>query len=205
MRLTTDKRCVVIGLLLAIAVVPVHAQTRNDAGTAELERKLVALDANPDYANAAAYERLQARHAVDALASARQSQYEAAYYVADRRVQIAATAADTAAMQQQIRELDRERTELLLEASRLDAAAARAEAVRLRIEAQIRLEEAERLRSQSQSDADAMADVETALKDVAGAQAARLKAAKAREAELARQEAELLRGKPANPAKPKKK
>lgn len=205
MRLTIDMRCLAIGVLLAAAVLPAHAQKRTDAGSAELERKLVALDANPDYANAAAYERLQARNAVDALDSARQSQYEAAYYVADRRVQIAAAAADTAAMQQRIRELDRERSELLLEASRRDAATARAEAVRLRIEAQVRLEEAERLRLQSQSDADAMADVETALKDVAGAQTARLKAAKAREAELARQEAELLRGKPSSTPKPKKK
>ena len=204
MSLTPHLRCVVIGLALASAMTPVHAQKRTDAAASELESKLVALEANPDYANAAAYERLQARHAVDALGSARQSQYEAAYYVADRRVQIAVAAADTAAMQQRIRDLDRERSELLLEASRRDAATARAEAERLRIEAQVRAEEAERLRMQSQSDADAMADVETALKDVAGAQAARLKAAKAREAELARQEAELLRGAPSKPPKGKK-
>lgn len=204
MRLSPNLRCLVIGLLLATAVAPAHAQKRTDAGAADLESKLVALESNPDFANAAAYERLQARHAVDALASARQSQYEAAYYVADRRVQIAVAAADTAAMQQRIRDLDRERSELLLEASRRDAATARAEAERLRIEAQVRAEEAERLRLQSQSNADTMADVETALKDVAGAQAARLKAAKAREAELARQEAELRRGAPAKPAKGKK-
>lgn len=204
MSIFVDVRCAAISLVLVAAIAPAHAQ-KQDAGAAELERQLVALEANPDYANAAAYERLQARHAVDALASARQSQFEAAYYVADRRVKIAVAAANTAAMQQQIRDLDRERSELLLEASRRDAATARAEAERLRIEAQIRAEEAERLRSQSQSDADAMADVESALKDVAGAQAARLKAAKAREAELARQEAELMRGKPPAPAKPKKK
>lgn len=193
MGISIDLRCVAAGLLLAAAITPAHAQKR-DAGAAELDRKLVTLEANPEYANAAAYERLQARHAVDALSSSRQSQYEAAYYVADRRVRIAEVAAETAAMQQQIRDLDRERGELLLEASRQDAAAARAEAERLRIQAQIRAEEAERLRLQTESDADAMADVETALKGVAGAQAARLKAAKAREAELARQEAELLRG-----------
>ncbi len=199
-----NLRCLLIGLVLATVMAPAHAQKRPDAAAAELESKLVALEANPDYINAAAYERLQARHAVDTLTNVRQSQYEGAYYVADRRVQIAVAAADTAAMQQRIRDLDRERSELLLEASRRDAATARAEAERLRIEAQVRAEEAERLRMQSQSDADAMADVETALKDVAGAQTARLKAAKAREAELARQEAELLRGAPAKPAKGKK-
>lgn len=203
MRIPVDIPCLAIGLLLAVVVSPTHAQGRTDAGVEALGRKLVALDANPEYANAASFERLQARNAVDALARARQSQYEAAYYVADRRVQIAEVAAETAAMQQQIRELDRERTELLLEASRRDAAAARAEAERLRIQAQVRAEEAERLRMQTQSDADAMADVETALKDVAGAQAARLKAARAREAELARQEAELMGGK--SDGKPKKK
>lgn len=200
MSISIDKRYVAIGLLLAVAMSPAYAQ-KGDAGAEELGRKLAALEANPDYADTASYERLQARHAVDALSSTRQSQYEAAYYVADRRVKIAEAAAQTVAMQEEVRSLDRERSALLLKASRRDAATARAEAERLRTQAQVRAEESARLRQQSQSDADAMADVETALKDVAGAQSARLKAARAREAELARQEAELMRGEAEKPRK----
>ncbi len=188
---------------------PAHAQAQSrqsaEAGAAQLGQQLIALDANPDYANAAAYERLQARQAIDALASARSSQVEGAYYVAQRRVQIAEVAARTALMQQQTQQLDRERGELLVEASRRDAAQARAEAERLRVEAQIQAEETARLRQQGESDAEAMADVETALKGVAVAQTAKLKAAKAREAELARQEAALQGKKPAKTANNKKK
>jgi hypothetical protein len=206
-----------VGLCSAIlasvlaAAVPLQAQAQPqsrrsaNADVAQLTQQLIALDANPDYANAAAYERLQARQAIDALAGARSNQVEGAYYVAQRRVQIAEVAARTALMRQQTQQLDRERSELLVEASRRDAARARAEAERLRVEAQIQAEETARLRQQSESDAEAMADVETALKGVAGAQAAKLKAARAREAELARQEAELLGKKPAKADKPKKK
>jgi hypothetical protein len=207
--------CVVILASMLAAAVPLQAQAQaqaqpqsrrsTDTDVAQLTQQLIALDANPDYASVAAYERLQARQAIDALAGARSSQVEGAYYVAQRRVQIAEVAARTAMMRQQTQQLDRERSELLVEASRRDAAQARAEAERLRVEAQIQAEETARLRQQSESDAEAMADVETALKGVAGAQAAKLKAAKAREAELARQEAELLGKKPAKADKSKKK
>lgn len=203
--------CAAILASVLAAAVPLQAQAQSqsrrsaDADVAQLTRQLIALDANPDYANAAAYERLQARQAIDALAGARSNQVEGAYYVAQRRVQIAEVAARTALMRQQTQQLDRERSELLVEASRRDAARARAEAERLRVEAQIQAEETARLRQQSESDAEAMADVETALKGVAGAQAAKLKAARAREAELARQEAELLGKKPAKADKAKKK
>jgi hypothetical protein len=203
--------CSAILASVLAAAIPLQAQAQSqgrrsvDADVAQLTQQLVALDANPDYANAAAYERLQARQAIDVLAGARSSQVEGAYYVAQRRVQIAEVAARTALMRQQTQQLDRERSELLVEASRRDAARARAEAERLRVEAQIQAEEAARLRQQSESDAEAMADVETALKGVAGAQAAKLKAARAREAELARQEAELLGKKPAKADKSKKK
>ncbi|MGV8940672.1 MAG: hypothetical protein ACOH1P_03925 [Lysobacter sp.] len=200
---------VVLAAVFAVVSIPAHAQSKSrqsaDAGVAQLSQQLIALDANPDYANAAAYERLQARQAIDALASARSSQVEGAFYVAQRRVQIAEVAARTALMRQQTQQLDRERSELLVEASRRDAAQARAEAERLRVEAQIQAEEAARLRQQGESNAEAMADVETALKGVAGAQAAKLRAAKAREAELARQEAELLGKKPAKTDQSKKK
>ncbi|MGY0797580.1 hypothetical protein ACW7G0_00720 [Lysobacter sp. A286] len=189
MKLQTSVLITALALAAGLAIAPVHAQ---DTEVAQLSQQLASLDADPDTASLAAYERLQARQAIETLANARSSQADGARYVAQRRVRIAEVAARTAAMEQQIRQLDRERSELLVEASRRDAAQARAEAERLRVMTQIQAEEAARLRQQTVSDADAMADVESALKDVAGAQAARLKAARAREAELARQEAELM-------------
>jgi outer membrane protein OmpA-like peptidoglycan-associated protein len=174
---------------------PALAQDRVDA-VAQLNQRLVAVEASAQYTGLAAYERLQARQAIDALANAPSREREAARYVAERRVEAAEIVARTQAMQRDVERLDRERGELMLEASRQDAARARAEAERLRMEAQMQAEEAARLRAQSEADAMARQDVETALEGVAGAQEAKLNAARARELQLARQEAELMtRGK----------
>ena len=178
-------------LALAVAV-PAHAQDR-DAALATLRADLVQLESDAELGSLAAYERLQARHAIDAAAQARSSNLEGARYVAERRVQIAQVAARTEALQREADRLDRERSELIVEASRRDAAAARAEAERLRIQAQIQAEEAARLRAQTMTDAETMADVERALEGVADAQAAKLREARRREAELKRLEEELLR------------
>lgn len=181
----------VLAALLACGMTTAHAQ---DADVARLSQQLVALDADAELGSLAAYERLQARQALDALAQARSSNRYGALYVAERRVRIAEVAARTQAMQRELDRLDRERSELLVEASRRDAARARAEAERLRIQAQIQAEEAARLREQAAADASAMQDVEAALQGVAGAQTAKLEAAREREAALARQEAELVAG-----------
>lgn len=159
-----------------------------------LSQQLIALDADPELGSLAPYERLQARQAVEALDQARGANRSAALYAAERRVKIAQVAARTQAMQRELDRLDRERSELLVEASRRDAARARAEAERLRVQAQIQAEETARLREQAAADAVAMEDVEAALGNVAGAQTARLEAAREREAALARQEAELMAG-----------
>ncbi len=178
-------------LALAIAA-PAQAEDREDA-LAGLRAELVQLDADTELGSLAAYERLQARHAIDAAAQARSSNFEGARYVAERRVQIAQVAARTEALQRESDRLDRERSELIVEASRRDAAAARAEAERLRIQAQIQAEEAARLRARTMTDAEMMADVEKALEGVADAQAAKLREARQREAELKRLEEELMR------------
>lgn len=181
-----------LALVAALAAGPALAADNPDA--ARLSQRLTALDADSQLNPFAAYERLQARQAVDTLANASGRQRPDALYVAQRRVEIAETTARTQAMQREIDRLDRERSELLVEASRQDAARARAENERLRLQAQMQAEEAERLRVQSEADAVAMQDVETALKGVAGAQTARLNAAREREAKLAREEAELVTG-----------
>lgn len=179
-----------LAVLLALSL-GVQAQ---EADVAALSQRLSALEADPQASSLAAYERLQARQAVAALEQARSRDRDTARYVAERRVQIAEIAARTALMQRTIDRLDRERAELLVEASRQDAARARAEAERLRIEAQIRAEEAERLRQQAAADALARQEVTAVLEGATDAQAAKLNAARDRQMKLAREEAELVAG-----------
>lgn len=182
------------GAFLAMLLLCSGSVAAQEPEVSRLSQQLIALDADPALGSLAPYERLQARQAVDALSQARGANRSAALYAAERRVKIAQVAARTQAMQRELDRLDRERSELLVEASRRDAARARAEAEHLRVQAQIQAEEAARLREQAAADATAMQDVEAALGNVAGAQTARLEAAREREAALARQEAELMAG-----------
>lgn len=154
--------------------------------------RLQALDADPQLAGLAAYQRLQARQAVEALATVRSSQRANATVLAARRVSVAELAARNELMQREIDRLDRTRSELLVEASRREAERARQEAERLRVQAQIQAEEAQRLRAEAEAAALARQQAEEVIIDVGGEQAAKLKAARKREAELARQEAELM-------------
>lgn len=165
-----------------------------DDGSAALQSRLRTLAADPESASLAAYERLRAQQAIDALVAVRGEQAKAdARQIAGWRVDIVEEVAATGLARREIDRLDRERSELLVEASRQDAARARAEAERLRIQARIQAEEAERLRLEAEIETGARERAEGVLDDVASTQAARLRAAREREAELKRQEAELLR------------
>jgi len=199
-------------LLLALAMsgwllVAAVAHAADDANTARLSQRLQQIDDDLSLAGMASYERLQARQAVERLAAARSRDRENALYVAERRVEIAEIAARTELGRREIERLDRERSDLLVEASRRDAEQARQESERLRVEAQIQAEEGERLRMAAEQEAAARQQAEGVLDDVAGNQAAKLRAARQRQAELARREAELMSGgdKPADKAKPKSK
>ena len=184
----------VVALVLACAPAAAQSGPAADDPGAALESRLRALDADPDRGTLAAYERLRARQAIDALVAARGAQARAdARQVAEWRVETAEIAAGTEAAKREIDRLDRERSELLVEASRQDAARARAEAERLRVQAQIQAEEAERLRLEAEMASGERDRAEGVLDDVASAQARRLRAAREREAELKRQEAELLK------------
>ena len=184
-----------IGLAALLLAAPLaHAADNPDA--LRLSQRLQALDADPGTTGVAAYERLQARQAVQVLGEVNKARRPVALKVAQARVETAEVAAQTAVVQREIDRLDRERSELLVEASRRDAARARQEAERLRIQAQIQAEEAARMRMAAEEEASARLQAEGVLDDVAGAQAAKLRAAREREAELARREAELLRDLP---------
>jgi len=150
-------------------------------------QRLQQLDADPRLNPFAQYERLQARQAVAAVATASRREQPAALQLADRRVGIAEQAARIEASRRGLDAMDRERSELLVEASRRDAERARAEAERLRLEAQVQAEEAARLRAQAEQ-AEAVIDGARIDRE---AQAA---AAREKEIALARQEAELVAG-----------
>ena len=180
--------------LLGLALATQTAVAAENPVVVQLNQRLAALQADPDLAELAAYEKLQAQHAVAAFSKARRSQRETAQYVAERRVQIAEIAARAEAARREADRLDRTRSELLVEASRREAERARREAERLRVQAQIQAEEAERLRLAAEAEALARQEAETTLDTVAGQQANRLSAARQRELKLAREEAELVSG-----------
>ena len=180
--------------LLGLALATQTAVAAENPVVVQLNQRLAALQADPDLADLAAYEKLQAQHAVTAFSKARRSQRETAQYVAERRVQIAEIAARAQAARREADRLDRTRSELLVEASQREAERARREAERLRVQAQIQAEEADRLRLAAEAEALARQEAETTLDTVAGQQANRLSAARQRELKLAREEAELVSG-----------
>ena len=184
----------IVAGLLGLALATQTALAAENPVVVQLNQRLAALQADPDLADLAAYEKLQAQHAVTAFSKARRSQRETAQYVAERRVQIAEIAARAQAARREADRLDRTRSELLVEASRREAERARREAERLRVQAQIQAEEAERLRLAAEAEALARQEAETTLDTVAGQQANRLSAARQRELKLAREEAELVSG-----------
>lgn len=179
-----------MALLLPLAAA---AQPMPEGDAQILQQRLQAIDSNPDTAGTAAYERLQARQSLASLANARSSQRAAALQIAQWRVETAELAARTEASRRELTQLERERSALIVEASRQDAVRARQEAERLRIQAQIQAEEAARLRLAAEEETTARQQAETVLQGVASGEAAKLRAARQREAELRRREAELLK------------
>lgn len=183
-----------MALGLALALTASAAMAADNPVVVQLNQRLGALQADPALAEVAAYEKLQAQHAIAAFDKARRSQRDTAQYIAERRVEIAEIAARTQAARRDADRLDRTRSELLVEASRREAERARREAERLRVQAQIQAEETDRLRMAAEAEALARQEAEITLDTVAGQQANRLSAARQRELKLAREEAELVSG-----------
>ena len=173
------------------------------AEAAAVAGRLQALEADPRLNAFAAYERLRAHQAVDAIPAAGKRDRDNAARIAERRVSIAELAARTEATRRDIDRLERERSELLVEASRQDAERARQEAEQLRVQAQVQAEETQRLRAQADAAAAAQQQAENVIVDVTSDQTAKLAAAREKEAALARQEADLLAGKSPAAAKAK--
>jgi outer membrane protein OmpA-like peptidoglycan-associated protein len=173
-----------LALVLMLAVAPAAAApSEHEAAVARLHADLRLLDADPSLADLAGLERLKARQAVAAAEDAKRKEREHRVTLAERWIAAARAAAEAELLETQSAQLDRERDQIMVEASRLEAEQARRETERLRLQSLAREEAAER-----------EALTQTAALEAAGAetaQARKLADARAHEAELARKEAEL--------------
>lgn len=202
------RRLPFVAALMLLLAVPLATTTaaEPDPDVARLGQRLQAIDSDPQRNTFAAYERLQARQALQALEAAKRKLRPQALQIAKIRIEAAQIASRTEASRAELQRLEIERSELLVEASRRDAQRARAESERLQVEAQIRAEETARLREAVEVESRNREEAEGLLDTVAGSETEKLRLARQREAELARREAELTAGGAVEPApKPKPK
>ena len=182
----------VVSLCLA-ASASLAAPAKPDPDRDHLQAELLALDQDPALAAMAGLERFRARQEVAALPSLRSRDRPLALLMAQVWVETAKLAAQAQRLEDQSLQLDRERDQIMLEASRRDAELARREADRLRLQTQAQQEEAERLAVAAEADRiageQATADAQAATAEAA--QARKLADARGREAQLAREEARL--------------
>ncbi|ALS93718.1 membrane protein [Xanthomonas oryzae] len=183
-----------LGVLSLAALPPLAMAAKDDPRADALNRRLAALQNDPQTNELARFERLQAQQSVAALAEAKRRDRDELVFLADRRVEIAELTARTALARRELDRLEGTRNDLLIEASRRDAARARQEAERLRVQAQIQTEAAEQARQSAEQEALARQDAELALTSVAGKQTAKLNAAQQKAVQLAHEEAELVAG-----------
>ena len=101
-------------LLLALAA---PALAADDPDALRLQGRVNALRADPALGRLAAFEQMEAQEAVTALADARRSERAGMLYVAERRVEIAETAAAAESARRELAALDLQRSELLLQAT----------------------------------------------------------------------------------------
>jgi outer membrane protein OmpA-like peptidoglycan-associated protein len=168
----------------------VLAAPKPDPDFDRLQAQLATLDSDPALADLAGLERLKARQAIAALPLARSKDREQALYLAQRRVDAADAAAHAELLQQQSAQLDRERDQIMIEASRIAAQQARHEAEILRLQKLAGEEESQRLAQAAEAERAASAQA-VSNAQAASVQARKLADARGREAQLARKEAEL--------------
>lgn len=182
-------------ILLGFAVAAsVHAR-QDDIDVSRLNNSLSQLAHDPALGAYAQAEQARARDAIARLAQASRKERPHDLYLAERRVDLAKTAAQLQDAQLKLTQLDREHDQILLEHSRRDAEMARRELELQRMQYQMAQEEAARLQAQGQAYSEAAdqarAEAERAKK-LAAAQSKVAKAAK-REAELAAKAAKAMR------------
>ena len=185
------RRVCLVCLLCVSAISIAAPKTAPDVD--RLNASLSALDADPALGELAAVERLKARQSVNALMAAKGKAREQALFIAMTRVETAQIAAQAQLLAIQSEQLDRERDQIMLQASQRDAEMARREADQLRLQNMARQEEAERLSMaiEQERTARVQSDSDAQLSNAQATQARKLADARAREVELAQKEAEL--------------
>lgn len=179
--------------VLALALASGMAQAKqDDLDVARLNNALDQLANDPQLGGHALAEQSIARSAVSQLAQADSDHRGYALYLAERRVDVAKTAAQLQVAQSQVYALDREHDRIELDGLRADADQARRELERQRLQYQLAQEEAQRSQAEgAAATAQALAQAEQARK-LAVAQGRMANAAK-REAALAAAAARLMR------------
>lgn len=177
---------IVCAALLGAAVAGSAMAAKVDLDYQRLTNSLDQLRADPVLGRYAQAERTLARQAVDALLTASKKRRSYVLYIAERRVDLAKATAELDDARQQLVQLKQAHDQILLEASRRDAAATRRALERERLQNQLAAEQAERLQAQGE------AATQAAQKAQAEAdQAKQLAASQAHAAALARHEANL--------------
>jgi outer membrane protein OmpA-like peptidoglycan-associated protein len=162
-----------VGVFALAAVMPGFAGAAStDVDADRLSAQLDQLSADPTLGTLALGEQARARDAVTALRDAGRRERPHYLFMAEQRVALARAAAQAAADQDLLDQLNREHDHIMLEASQAEAAAARAELARQRAQYQAAVQQAQ----QAQAEAE---------------QARKLAAAQAHAAALARKEAQL--------------
>jgi hypothetical protein len=191
------KRSAIVLATIALALGTLgsaHAR-QDDIDINRLTGSLNQLASDPSLGAYAQAEQARARDAINRLAQAGSRERPHALYLAERRVDLAKTAAQVQDAQVKLTQLDREHDQILLDNSRRDAELARRELERQRLQYQLAQEEAARLQAQgleySQAADQARAEADRAKK-LAAAQSKVARAAK-RQAELAAQAAKAMR------------
>lgn len=176
----------ICALALGIVAPAFASAASSDVDADRLSAQLDQLSADPTLGELALGEQARARDAITALRDAGRRERPHYLFMAEQRVALARAAAQAAADQNLLDQLNREHDHIMLEASQAEAAAARAELARQRLQYQAAVEQAQMLQQQgaaySQQAQQAQAEAE---------QAKKLAAAQARAAALARKEAQL--------------
>ena len=181
-------------LAACLASAPLLAAKR-DLEYERIEQQLRAFENDPDIGSLAPAETSRVRETLALMRAGGLGSDERAHlvYLAERRLDGAIATAHAVREERRLTQLQRERDQILLEASRRDAEMARLEAEKLRLQSLARAEEAERARVDAESaraesaEAAALAEAARAEAD----QARRVAEAQSAEAELAKREAEL--------------
>jgi outer membrane protein OmpA-like peptidoglycan-associated protein len=184
-------------MLLALALLTACSTApKKDLALERVRAQLEQLKADNDLAG---YAPLALGEAERSLRNAEQATGNENYrvhliYMAERRIQIARAMAQREQLLLETDVLENERTEMIIKASRLEAAQAREEAERAMLQSAATAEDASRAREEAEralnQEAESARSAEMAREEAD--QARRLAESRASEAELARREAELL-------------